>query len=115
LIRFQETFFRPLQALVLLLPLCALTAAPARPAENQPLPDFRKLVKQNEAAIVNISSTQALGKQGRRPGMPELPGKENPYLEFFKRFFPGPTRIAGRPPIQFSGIGFCDLSRTVTS
>ena len=106
MIRFQETFFRPLQALVLLLPLCALTAAPARPAENQPLPDFRKLVKQNEAAIVNISSTQALGKQGRRPGMPELPGKENPYLEFFKRFFQDRPELPGDRQSNSMGSGF---------
>jgi S1-C subfamily serine protease len=37
-----------------------LSRRPAPPTSKlQPLPDFRKLVKQNEAAVVNISSTQA--------------------------------------------------------
>ncbi|MBL8259628.1 MAG: DegQ family serine endoprotease [Candidatus Competibacteraceae bacterium] len=106
LIRFRETFFRSLQTFVLLLPLCVLAAAPARPAETQPLPDFRKMVKQNEAAIVNISSTQALDKQARRPGMPELPGKENPYLEFFKRFFQDRPELPGDRQANSLGSGF---------
>ena len=80
---------RLLHACVLLVPLCWSAVAPAKPADSQPLPDFRKLVKQNEPAVVNISSTQAPApnRRARTPGLPELPGKENPYQEFFKRFF----------------------------
>jgi serine protease Do len=80
---------RLLQALVLLLPLCCVAAPPARTAETQPLPDFRKLVKQNEPAVVNISSTQAPSKQDRpaNPACRNCRAAENPYLEFFKRFF----------------------------
>ncbi|HCK80874.1 MAG TPA: DegQ family serine endoprotease [Candidatus Competibacter sp.] len=95
-------------ALVLLFPLCCSAAAPARPAETQPLPDFRKLVKQNEAAVVNISSTQAPSKQNaaRKPGLPELPGKENPYLEFFRRFFQERPELPGDRQTNSLGSGF---------
>ncbi|MEI2783166.1 MAG: DegQ family serine endoprotease [Candidatus Competibacter sp.] len=99
---------RLLQALVLLLPLCCAAAPPARTAETQPLPDFRKLVKQNEAAVVNISSTQAPSKQdaARKPGLPELPGRENPYLEFFRRFFQERPELPGDRQSNSLGSGF---------
>lgn len=77
------------------------TAEPA-----QPLPDFRKLVKQNEAAVVNVSSTQTPGRRTRTPGMPELPGAENPYLEFFKRFFQERPELPGDRQANSLGSGF---------
>ena len=97
-----------LQLLVLLLPLCWMDVAPARPADPQPLPDFRKLVKQNEPAVVNISSTQTPSRQGmtRSPSLPELPGRENPYLEFFKRFFQERPELPGDRQANSLGSGF---------
>ena len=66
-----------LACLVLALALGWNPAWPAtRPVEPaQVLPDFRKLVRQNEAAVVNVSSTQAPGRRARTPGLPELPGE----------------------------------------
>ena len=93
-----------------LLPLCWMIAAPARPAEPQPLPDFRRLVKQNEPTVVNISSTQAPNRKAalaRAPGSPPaLPGTDNPYLEFFKRFFQERPELPGERQANSLGSGF---------
>ncbi|MBK8182816.1 MAG: DegQ family serine endoprotease [Candidatus Competibacteraceae bacterium] len=99
---------RSLQICLLLLPLYGVAAVPGRALESQPLPDFRKLVKQNEASVVNISSTQAPSKQNpaRKPSLPELPGKENPYLEFFKRFFQERPELPGDRQSNSLGSGF---------
>ena len=93
---------------MLLLPLCWMVATPARPAEPQPLPDFRKLFRQNEPAVVNVSSTQTPSRQSspRAPGLPELPGKENPYLEFFRRFFQERPELPGERQTNSLGSGF---------
>ena len=99
---------RLLHACVLLVPLCWSAVVPAKPADPQPLPDFRKLVKQNEPAVVNISSTQAPApnRRARTPGLPELPGKENPYQEFFKRFFQERPELPGDRQANSLGSGF---------
>ena len=98
------------QFLVLLLTLCWMAVAPAaRPAvEPQTLPDFRKLVRQNEPAVVNISSTQTPRRQplARSPGLPELPGKENSYLDFFKRFFQERPELPSDRQANSLGSGF---------
>lgn len=96
------------QWLVLLALVGGMAALPARPAELQPLPDFRKLVKQNEPAVVNVSSTQTLGRRGlaRTPGFPDAPGAENPYLEFFKRFFQERPELPGDRQSNSLGSGF---------
>ncbi|NJN45423.1 MAG: DegQ family serine endoprotease [Candidatus Competibacteraceae bacterium] len=53
----------------------------------QELPNFRQLVKDSEASVVNVSSTQGTGADGLRS--PDLPGfqDENPLSDFFRRFF----------------------------
>ncbi len=98
----------PAPLAALLIALCWMIELPARPADLQPLPDFRKLVKQNEPAVVNISSTQALPRKtaGRPPGLPELPGVENPYLEFFRRFFQERPELPGERQANSLGSGF---------
>ena len=101
--------FRPVFLFLML--LCALgwsvIAPAARPADSSPLlPDFRKLVKQNEASVVNISSTQTPSRRARSPGLPELPGGENPYLEFFKRFFQDRPELPGDRQANSLGSGF---------
>ncbi len=94
----------------LLLPLCWTAAAlAARPVvETQPPPDFRKLVKQNEPTVVNISTTQTPSRKtaARTPGLPELPGAENPYLEYFKRFFQERPELPGERQTNSLGSGF---------
>ncbi|MCB1775926.1 MAG: DegQ family serine endoprotease [Candidatus Competibacteraceae bacterium] len=96
-----------LPLLALLIPLCWAEAVPAaRPEIARPLPDFRKLVKQNEAAVVNISSTQTPSRRSRSSGLPELPGSENPYLEFFKRFFQERPELPGDRQANSLGSGF---------
>ena len=100
---------RSLRQLGALLLLCWMTAVPARQADPpQPLPDFRKLVKQNEPAVVNISTTQAPSRKTatRAPALPELPGAENPYLEFFKRFFQERPELPGERQANSLGSGF---------
>ncbi|MEE4378403.1 MAG: DegQ family serine endoprotease [Candidatus Competibacteraceae bacterium] len=53
----------------------------------QELPNFRQLVKDSEASVVNVSSTQGTGADGlRSPGLPGLQD-ENPLSDFFRRFF----------------------------
>ena len=54
------------------------------------LPEFTKLVEQNSAAVVNISTTQK--KSQARLGLPkglEIPDipKDSPFHDFFRRFF----------------------------
>ncbi|MFO1371333.1 MAG: DegQ family serine endoprotease [Candidatus Competibacteraceae bacterium] len=97
---------RSLQWFLLLLPLFWVVAAPARPAEL--LPDFRKLVKQNEPAVVNISSTQTPSRRSaaRSPGASDPPSNENPYLEFFKRFFQERPELPGERQTNSLGSGF---------
>ena len=53
------------------------------------LPDFTKLVEQNSAAVVNISTTQKIKRHhGMPPGMkiPDIP-ENSPFGDFLRRFF----------------------------
>ena len=55
------------------------------------LPDFSRLVEEQGAAVVNISTTQAV----RRSALPQIPGIEDEEIqEFFRRFIP---RQPGQP------------------
>ncbi len=85
-------------SLLLLLPGVLLRA--------EELPDFRQVIKQNGATVVNISTTQkAAGTQRFRfPGMPNLP-EDNPLNEFFKHFFEEGPGTSERQ-IQSLGSGF---------
>ena len=79
--------------------VATLLAAPAH-ADN--LPDFRTLVKQNQAAVVNISTTQAQPAQGQGFGF-DLP-ENHPFNEFFRRF--GEPNMPRQRPAQSLGSGF---------
>ena len=74
----------------------------------QALPDFTRLVEEQGAAVVNISTTQAV----RRSVLPQLPGIEDEEIqEFFRRFIPrqqpGPGPGPGaRPESRSLGSGF---------
>jgi serine protease Do len=91
---------RPLAALWLAA-FCASAIAQARD-----LPDFTRLVDEQGASVVNISTTQA----PRRPsGAPQVPGIEDEeVLEFFRRFIPRqqPPGPGARPESRSLGSGF---------
>jgi serine protease Do len=76
---------------------------------SRELPDFTRLVDDHGAAVVNISTTQAV----RRTNVPQLPNIEDEeVLEFFRRFIPrqpgqpGPGPGPGRPESRSLGSGF---------
>lgn len=56
-------------------------------AQATALPDFKNLVKDNSATVVNVSTEQS-GEMvaGLPPGMPDLP-EGSPLNDFFRRFF----------------------------
>ena len=57
-------------------------------AQGRDLPDFTRLVEEQGAAVVNISTTQAVR---RTQALPQVPGLEDEEIqEFFRRFIPRP-------------------------
>ncbi|HET7198465.1 MAG TPA: DegQ family serine endoprotease [Burkholderiales bacterium] len=66
--------------------LAAFSAAAL--AQSRDLPDFTRLVEEQGAAVVNISTTQAIR---RTQALPQVPGLEDDEIqEFFRRFVPRP-------------------------
>ena len=65
------------------------TAAPETAPVTTPqgLPDFITLAKKMKPIVVNVSTTQS-GDAGQKPENPF--GEEDPFSEFWKRFFGGP-------------------------
>ncbi|MEQ1532113.1 MAG: DegQ family serine endoprotease [Sideroxydans sp.] len=66
------------------------------------LPDFTELVEKQGAAVVNVSTTQAVQTQAGLQGLPNLPENEA-FNEFFKRFAPQMPR---EQESQSLGSGF---------
>jgi serine protease Do len=87
-------------AVAILLSLCAALAL----AQGRELPDFTRLVEEQGAAVVNISTTQA----ARRAAVPQIPNMEDEeVLEFFRRFIPRQQPGPGaRPESRSLGSGF---------
>ena len=86
---------------VIVLFVCLATSGPAIARD---LPDFTKLVEQNSAAVVNISSISD-SRRGRRSGPQRSPQE----LEEFFRFFGPPGRRGSTPrmpPARSLGSGF---------
>ncbi|MDX1634046.1 MAG: DegQ family serine endoprotease [Marinobacter sp.] len=79
-------------------------------AQAANLPDFTELVKDNSAAVVNISTTQERGNAGGNMPFDERQLEQLP--EFFQDFFRGPNSPYGRgapggqPPARSMGSGF---------
>src|SRR5512134_248906 len=73
-------------------------------AQGRELPDFTKLVEEQGASVVNISTTQA----ARRANVPQIPNMEDEeVLEFFRRFIPRQQPGPGaRPESRSLGSGF---------
>ncbi len=91
-----------LRSLLVLLAVGVTTHAAAQARE---LPDFTRLVDDQGAAVVNISTSQAV----RRPALPQLPNIEDEeVLEFFRRFIPRqqPPGPGARPEPRSLGSGF---------
>jgi serine protease Do len=87
--------------------LLSLAFAGAAFAQGRELPDFAKLVEEQGAAVVNISTTQVVR---RAAAVPQLPGIEDEEVqEFFRRFIPrqqpGPQQ-GPRPESRSLGSGF---------
>jgi serine protease Do len=85
----------------------AFAFAGAALAQGRELPDFVKLVEDHGAAVVNISTTQAVR---RTAALPQIPGVEDEEVqEFFRRFIPrqqpGPQQ-GPRPESRSLGSGF---------
>jgi serine protease Do len=87
-------------AAAIILTLCAAFAT----AQGRELPDFTRLVEEQGAAVVNISTTQA----ARRAAVPQIPNMEDEeVLEFFRRFIPRQQPGPGpRPESRSLGSGF---------
>ena len=87
-------------AAAIVLTLCAAFAV----AQGRELPDFTRLVEEQGAAVVNISTTQA----ARRAAVPQIPNMEDEeVLEFFRRFIPRQQPGPGpRPESRSLGSGF---------
>ncbi len=60
------------------------------------LPDFTQLVEQTGGAVVNIRTTERAGKRQAPQGLNELIDPNDPFYEFFRRFFP-PGTVPGMP------------------
>ena len=67
-------------------------------AQGRELPDFADLVERTGPAVVNIRTTER-AREGRNggavPQMPEGIDENDPFYEFFRRFFP--PRQPGQP------------------
>jgi serine protease Do len=78
------------------------------PLEAAEMPDFRPLVRVNSAAVVNISTSQKVDKVLERRG--DLGGsaapEENPFNEFFRRFFDQRPELPHDRQANSLGSGF---------
>jgi serine protease Do len=86
--------------------LAFVVSSPALPQVRE-LPDFTRLVEEQGAAVVNISTTQARRTQQTVPQVPGIEDEE--VLEFFRRFIPrqpAPGQGPGRPESRSLGSGF---------
>jgi len=86
-------------AAALVLGIAAATAS----AQGRDLPDFTRLVEEQGAAVVNISTSQA----PKRTGAPAIPHIEDEEMrEFFRRFIPRQPSPGPRPESRSLGSGF---------
>ncbi|MDO5103872.1 MAG: DegQ family serine endoprotease [Lautropia sp.] len=75
--------------------MSAPTVVEAQVAARQ-LPDFTQLVEQTGGAVVNIRTTERAGNRQQPQGLNELLDPNDPFYEFFRRFFP-PGAVPGVP------------------
>jgi len=94
-----------LRALVsVLFPAFLLALSLARPGLARDLPEFADLAERQGAAVVNISTTQAIRQS--RGGLPGL-DEDDPMFDFFRRFIPRhPGAPRPEPDNRSLGSGF---------
>jgi len=83
-----------------------LTAFLVGGARAASLPDFTRLVEENSAAVVNISTTVE-SSQGRMPpglNIPQIP-EDSPFYDFFRKFFEDNPDFNERPYEDNSSLG----------
>lgn len=81
----------------LLAPVALTVPSPVLAQEiARQLPDFTRLVEQTGGAVVNIRTTERAGNRQDPHGLNELIDPNDPFYEFFRRFFP-PGSIPGLP------------------
>jgi serine protease Do len=69
------------------------------------LPDFTELVEKQGAAVVNISTTQAVARNALSRQLPQL-DENDPFYEFFRRFMPNnPNQGQGPREFQTQSLG----------
>ena len=92
------------QAPTVILAVLALAVAALQPARAQ-VPDFARIVEENRAAVVNISTTQTVeqGSYGLPPELLERLPPDSPFREFFRRFQEGQPQQRERNSL---GSGF---------
>ena len=66
------------------------TQAHAASTNPQGLPDFVNLAKELRPAVVNISTSTVGGSGGQQPSPPSPFGEDDPFSEFWRRFFGDP-------------------------
>ena len=96
---------RLLRFLAVMLLALAGVWVPAGAAPARDLPDFAELADRQGAAVVNISTTQAVRQA--RPGLPRLE-EDDPMFDFFRRFVPRQPGSGPRvdPDNRSLGSGF---------
>lgn len=83
---------------------CLAASAVAR-AQTVDLPDFKRLVEEKGAAVVQVTVTASSASGNRFNNLPDFNEDELP--EFFRRFFEGlPNQPDGLPPPRESQSGF---------
>ena len=107
--------FRLILAAFLLGVSSLFSAGPAQ-AQSRELPDFADLAERAGPAVVNIRTTErSKPGSGASPQMPEGIDENDPFYEFFRRFFPprqspgpgqGPRNRGGEETPRGVGSGF---------
>lgn len=87
-------------------PLLETSSVSSKPQANKEsfLPSFADIAAQAKPAVVNIATTQTIKTPGGSPFFGPGPfGKDNPFNDFFRRFFPNEPKTFKR---QSLGSGF---------
>ncbi len=78
-------------AVVIAAPVAHGQAVPVvPPAATITLPDFADLAERVSPAVVNIRTSSRVGGGSMQPGVPPELDENDPFYEFFRRFFPQP-------------------------
>lgn len=83
----KTIFLKRVNLSSLLAALSVLGALSLQPAYSQ-LPDFTKLIEDNDQMVVNINTSRTVKNEGRQGHMPQMPEEMPPqFQDLFKHFF----------------------------